>query len=117
MLSVSSEIFTLSRLTRCGGAHLRHLRRLAVGPFDISESRPPDVCQLLPVAAAVRSLDQVAVDEVTAALIADGRLLAAWPGEGPWAVSGPDGRLLAVYERTGVDEVKPSVVLATGANR
>ncbi|MDQ3738989.1 MAG: tRNA pseudouridine(55) synthase TruB [Actinomycetota bacterium] len=100
-----------------GGAHLRHLRRQAVGSFDLSESRPPDECELLPVASAVRGLDQVTVDMSVAALIANGRVLAAWPGDGPWAVSGPDQQLLAVYERFGAHEAKPSVVLATEANR
>lgn len=100
-----------------GGAHLRRLRRLAVGSFDISEARALDACELLPVVAAVRDLDQEVVDDATAALIADGRVLPAWPGDGPWAVSGPDGRLLAVYERIGAGQVKPSVVLAAEGNR
>lgn len=100
-----------------GGAHLRRLRRLAVGSFDICESRPPDQCELLPVAAAVRDLHQVTVDDIVAALVANGRVLASWPGDGPWAVSGADGRLLAVYERVTAEEAKPSVVLAPEANR
>lgn len=100
-----------------GGAHLRQLRRLAVGSFDISESGPIDECELLPVAAVVRDLDHVVVDDATAALIANGRVLPAWSGDGPWAVLGPDGRLLAVYERIGAGEAKPSVVLAAEANR
>lgn len=100
-----------------GGAHLRQLRRLAVGSFDLSEARPPDECELLAISAAVRDLDQVSVDEPVAALIANGRVLPAWPGDGPWAVSGPDGALLAVYERFRAGEAKPSVVLPTEANR
>jgi len=100
-----------------GGAHLRQLRRLAVGSFDISESGPIDECELLPVAAAVRDLDHVVVDDATAALIANGRVLPAWSDDGPWAVSGPDGHLLAVYERIGAGEAKPSVVLAAEVNR
>ena len=32
-------------------------------------------------------------------------------GEGPWAVLGPDGSLLAVYERHHPGTVKPAVVL------
>ena len=33
-------------------------------------------------------------------------------GEGPWATFGPDGSLLAVYERFRAGSIKPSLVLA-----
>lgn len=96
-----------------GGAHLRALRRTAVGPFTIDESAPPDRCELLPVETAVRHLDRVEIDAATAALVADGRVLPRWAGEGPWAVSGPDGRLLAVYDTFRDGTAKPAVVLPT----
>jgi tRNA pseudouridine55 synthase len=99
-----------------GGAHLRALRRTRVGSFTIDEAADPDECVLLPVDAAVRSLDRVDVDEATAALIANGRVLPRWDGPGPWAVFGDGGsRLLAVYESfddTG-GTAKPAVVLPT----
>jgi tRNA pseudouridine55 synthase len=94
-----------------GGAHLRALRRTRVGSFGLDEARPPDECELLPVAAAVRSLASVHVDASVAALIANGRVLPSFDGAGPWAVFGHDGLLLAVYERFGEAESKPSVVL------
>lgn len=98
-----------------GGAHLRGLRRTAVGPFGVDEAGPPDEAPLLPVADAVRSLVRVDVDAATAAVIANGRVLDAWTGSGPWAVFGPDGELLAVYERvepgTEGGRAKPAVVL------
>jgi len=84
-----------------GGAHLRGLRRTRVGSFTIAEAARPDDCELLPVAAAVRSLPPVTVDAPTAALIANGRVLPAWDGAGPWAVFDDSERLLAVYERFG----------------
>ncbi len=46
-----------------GGAHLRGLRRTRVGSFTLAEAAGPDDCELLPVAAAVRSLAPVTVDE------------------------------------------------------
>jgi tRNA pseudouridine55 synthase len=98
-----------------GGAHLRALRRTAVGSFTIAEAAPPDVCELLPVAAAVRDLPQVQIDEATRRLVANGRVLPAWPGAGPWAVS-CGGELVAVYE-SHRDGAKPSVVLPTAADR
>ena len=88
-----------------GGAHLRNLRRTAVGPFTIDEAAPPEECALLPPIAAVRGMATVAVDAGVAALIANGRVLAAPGGPGPWAMVGPDGglarRLRAVPRRPG----------------
>ena len=93
-----------------GGAHLRNLRRTHVGAFTIDEARAPDDCELLPVASAVRSLARVVVDDDVAALVANGRVLDAWEGDGPWAVFDPADELLAVYEAFH-DQAKPAVVL------
>jgi tRNA pseudouridine55 synthase len=102
-----------------GGAHLRALRRLAVGAFTIDEAVPlaalsPD--RLLPPVEALRGRPQVAVDEATAALVGHGRVLErvalGVEGDGPWAVVDADGRLLAVYEPYRGDTAKPAVVLA-----
>jgi tRNA pseudouridine55 synthase len=94
-----------------GGAHLRDLRRVAVGSFTIDEAATPDVCVLLPVATAVRSLATVVVGDDVAAVVANGRVLEAWPGDGPWAVFDEHDTLLAVYEPYREHEAKPSVVL------
>lgn len=98
-----------------GGAHLRNLRRTAVGRFTLNESAPPDDCELLAVAETVRGLPRVDVDDEVAALIANGRVLQRFDGPGPWAVFGPDDTLLAVYEAFRADQAKPSVVLPTAA--
>ena len=104
-----------------GGAHLRRLRRTAVGPFSLADARPlddvgPDT--LLPPAAAVRHLPVVAVDGETAAAVAHGAVLARpagpFEGDGPWAVLDGAGALLAVYEARGSDRAKPAMVLAAG---
>lgn len=100
-----------------GGAHLRGLRRTAVGTFTLDEAGPPDVCELLPVDTAVRGLSRVVVDEPTASLVANGRVLPRFDGSGPWALFAPDGVLLAVYEAFRADEAKPSVVLPTAIGR
>lgn len=94
-----------------GGAHLRNLRRTHVGAFSLAEAASPEECELLPVASAVRALPAVHVDDDVAALIANGRVLDAWPGEGPWAVFDRGGELLAVYETFRDGQVKPAVVL------
>ena len=93
-----------------GGAHLRNLRRTHVGAFTIAEAGSPDECELLPVASAVRSLTVVTVDDAVAAFVANGRVLDAWDGDGPWAVFDGTGELLAVYEAFS-GQAKPAVVL------
>ncbi len=46
-----------------GGAHLRNLRRTAVGPFTIDEAADPDSCALLAPIEAVRGMATVVVDD------------------------------------------------------
>lgn len=94
-----------------GGAHLRNLRRTRVGRFTLDSAQPPHAATLLPVAAAVEHLAPVTVDVATADLVAHGRVLPAWSGDGPWAVFADGGDLLAVYEPFGSGEAKPVVVL------
>jgi tRNA pseudouridine55 synthase len=96
-----------------GGAHLRNLRRTAVGEFSIDDAGPPDTAALLPVDTAVRALPRVVVDADVAAKVANGRVLPGFDGSGPWAVYDRAERLLAVYETFHDTECKPSVVLPT----
>ena len=99
-----------------GGAHLRQLRRVGVGSFTADESAPPDDVQLLALPQAVRDYPTIPVSEALAAMVRNGRALArdecGAVGTGPWAVLGPDGELLAMYEAADDDRVKPAVVLA-----
>jgi len=97
-----------------GGAHLRNLRRTAIGSFTVADAHPIDAVELLPPFVALRDYANVTVDEATAALVATGRVLDAFAGEGPWVVLGPDGALLAVYEPFR-GQAKPAVVLSTTA--
>jgi tRNA pseudouridine55 synthase len=103
-----------------GGAHLRSLRRTSVGPFTLADAIPleqvaPEAVR--PMAEAVRHLDSVTVDEAGAADVAVGKVLGRavlgidLDAVGPWAVFGPDRRLLAVYEPFRGDTVKPSLVI------
>ena len=92
-----------------GGAHIRALRRTAIGPFTLDRAVPlGDDLPLLPMTAVVEHLDQLVVDR---ALVAVGRKVPAPDGHGPWAVVEGD-ELLAVYERKGA-EAKPAVVLVS----
>ncbi|HVN50694.1 MAG TPA: tRNA pseudouridine(55) synthase TruB [Acidimicrobiales bacterium] len=106
-----------------GGAHLRNLRRTAVGRFTLADAHPLDDLVVLPMAEVVRDLAPVHVGDDLAAAVAHGKVLGraelglapaapASPADGPWAVFGPDGSLLAVYERHRGATVKPAVVVA-----
>ena len=95
-----------------GGAHLRNLRRTAVGEFTIDDAGPPDACALLPVDTAVRSLPRVRRRSPTSPPRSPtAACCRASTGAGPWAVYDGDSRLLAVYEAFRETEAKPSVVL------
>jgi tRNA pseudouridine55 synthase len=102
-----------------GGAHLRALRRLAVGRYGIDEAVELDQLapeRLLPPVEALRGRPRLTVDDDVAALVRHGRVLDAAvlgaTGDGPWAVVGGDGSLLAVYEPHRGTTVKPGVVVA-----
>ena len=94
-----------------GGAHLRNLRRTAVGSFGDNEALPPDECTLIAPVDALRDYPSVTVDEATADKVRHGRVLDRFPGGGPWAVVDQQGSLLAVYELFHA-AAKPAVVIA-----
>lgn len=110
-----------------GGAHLTNLRRTRVGSFGLGEAHTLDQLEAASAAlvvrplAALRAMERVDVDAATAARIANGNtfaardLLSVEAGDGPFAVAGPDGDLLAVYERRGAG-VKPAVVLVAAGS-
>lgn len=89
-----------------GGAHLRNLRRTAVGPWDERVAVPlPQVGGRAVVAPAdmLPWLEAARVSREVEESVRYGRPLTAEAlgvdGPGPWRVIGPDGRLLAVYEK------------------
>lgn len=96
-----------------GGAHLRRLRRTAVGPFAEGvalEDLGPE--HVMAPAAAVAHLPAVTVDPHLAEAVGYGKVLDVdWAGEGPWAVLDRAGALLAVYEPYGDGRAKPAVVV------
>ena len=100
-----------------GGAHLRNLRRTAIGSFELAEARPPEaVTTLLSPAEALRDYPAVTVgDGAAAELSRSGRLLGGSTGpdptfDGPLRVLDGSGRLLAVAERRD-GHLRPVVVL------
>jgi hypothetical protein len=79
----------------------------AIGPIDV-----------LTPAQAVRDLDAVTVEPAIAGSVRTGLALDRVPlgavGEGPWALLDEQGVLLAVYEATDSDRIRPAVVLTGG---
>ena len=119
-----------------GGAHLRNLRRLSVGPFSVSqavalrdlEMSPPELRShyVLAPAEALPGMTRAVVGGDLALAVGHGKVMpievlgpvghgdeAASPGSGagPWAVLDESGQLLAVYEALGSGVAKPAVVL------
>ncbi len=99
-----------------GGAHLRDLRRTAIGSFTAAEARPVEEVELRPMADALRDFANRAVDSEVAAMVRNGRVLGtsevgpSGPAE-RWSVTSPDGDLLAVYEPTADGRARPAVVI------
>ena len=98
-----------------GGAHLKSLRRLAIGSLTVQEAKPIEQPVLLPPSEGLRDFNKVRVSEEVAVDVSYGRILdrerlGVDNGNGPWAVLNHDGDLLAIYEPH-KGRVKPSVVL------
>jgi tRNA pseudouridine55 synthase len=101
-----------------GGAHLRNLRRTRIGSFSVEDARLVDELTpalVLTPAQALRDLDQVVVPADVQKHVARGLPLDRVPlgvtGDGPWGLVDQSHRLLAVYEATETDRIRPTVVL------
>jgi tRNA pseudouridine55 synthase len=104
-----------------GGAHLRNLRRTRIGSFGLDDAHLVDDLGLedvLTPAEALRDLDQVVVPRDAETQVARGLPLDRVPlgvsGEGPWGLVDSHHRLLAVYEATDTDRIRPAVVVPAG---
>ncbi|MGD1011958.1 MAG: tRNA pseudouridine(55) synthase TruB [Acidimicrobiales bacterium] len=101
-----------------GGAHLRALRRVAVGSFTDSEAlKLEEVApeRMRPPEELVRDLaGAVASPELSEALghgRAVERVALGAVGDGPWSVVDEDGKLVAICEPLGRERIKPIVVI------
>jgi len=103
-----------------GGAHLRNLRRHAVGAFSVDEAVTleqlgPEL--VLPPLAAFRGTEPVVVEATVERQVRHGAVLAREAlgvdpvAPGPWPVADAAGALLAVYVAHRPGRVKPGLVL------
>ncbi|HEY3810276.1 MAG TPA: tRNA pseudouridine(55) synthase TruB [Acidimicrobiales bacterium] len=101
-----------------GGAHLRRLRRTAVGPWAEAMAVALDALgpeAVIAPAASLPWLEAVMVDGQRAVEVANGRVLdrnvLGGVADGPWRVIDCEGALLAVYQSHREGLVKPIVVM------
>lgn len=101
-----------------GGAHLRDLRRTAIGSFSLDDALPLasiTPASLLAPAMALRDYPGIVVSDAERLDVGHGKVLprdARFSGDGPWVMLDADGRLLAVYGAHRGNTVKPEVVVA-----
>jgi tRNA pseudouridine55 synthase len=93
------------------GAHLSRLRRTAIGPFAVSEARPPDdPGQPLPLERAVAHLPSFTLHPEEAKVAVHGCCLGPAGITGPYRALAPDGTLIGIYQDDGAKAV-PEVIL------
>lgn len=83
-----------------GGAHLRNLRRTAIGAFTLADATPLDAvtdAHVVSPADALRDYPAAMVDGDELLAVGHGRTIAA-QFDGAWRVLDGDGELRAVYE-------------------
>ena len=94
------------------GAHLRALRRTAIGPYRVEDAVPPEaVDRPLPIERAIGHLPTVELTADEARAASHGSILGPAGVQGPYGVVGPDGRLVGIYRDDG-SKARPEVILA-----
>ncbi len=100
-----------------GGAHLRALRRTAIGRHTETQARQLEQADMISLAAGLADYSSVELSDGDAARVRNGQRLPSEQlvGDGPWVLLDSSGELVAVHEL--VDgRVKPAVVIpASGA--
>jgi tRNA pseudouridine55 synthase len=101
----------VGRLLECG-AHLARLVRTRTGPFHVRDASPPDrPGPLMPVERTVAHLPRLDLELEEATAARHGRPLGPAGIGGPYAVFGPDRRLIGVYRDEG-SRARPEVILS-----
>ena len=94
------------------GAHLTALRRTAIGPFSAVDGVDPRAPgDPLPLECAVAHLPRLDLGDEEAVAAGHGRVLGPAGIGGPYAVFGPDGRLIGIYSDHG-PRARPEMIVA-----
>ena len=99
-----------------GSAHLRNLRRTAVGTFLQSEASPLDAVVVHEPVTAVRTMSRVVASDEMKAMIKNGRELEKFDSPAPWVLVDDTNAVLAVYVQSATGRAKPSVVMANAVS-
>jgi tRNA pseudouridine55 synthase len=99
-----------------GSAHLRNLRRTAVGTFMQSEASPLDAVVVHEPVTAVRTMSRVVASDEIKAMIKNGRELEKFDSPAPWVLVDETNAVLAIYVESATGRAKPSVVMATAVS-
>ncbi|MEI8023867.1 MAG: tRNA pseudouridine(55) synthase TruB [Actinomycetota bacterium] len=99
-----------------GSAHLRNLRRTAVGTFMQSEASPLDEVVVHEPVTAVRTMSRVVASDEMKAMIKNGRELEKFESPAPWVLVDETNAVLAIYVESATGRAKPSVVMATAVS-
>lgn len=99
-----------------GGAHLRSLRRTAIGSYTEDMARPVEQVELVSLADGLCDYSAVQVDADTAVRVRNGQRLPEdlFEGAGPWRILDEAGELVAMYERSESGRPKSAVVIPAG---
>lgn len=99
-----------------GSAHLRNLRRTAVGSFIQSETSSLDAVVVHEPITAVRTMSRVVANDEMKALIKNGRELEKFDSPAPWVLVDDTNAVLAIYVQSASGRAKPSVVMANAVS-
>ena len=99
-----------------GSAHLRNLRRIAVGGFTQSECSRLEDAVVHPPITAVRTMSRIVADEQMQTMIKHGRELERFASPPPWVLVDASNAVLAIYEPSASGRAKPSVVMANAVS-
>ena len=99
-----------------GSAHLRNLRRTAVGTFLQSETSSLDAVVVHEPITAVRTMSRVVANDEMKAMIKNGRELEKFDSPAPWVLVDDTNAVLAIYVQSVTGRAKPSVVMANAVS-
>ena len=96
-----------------GGAHLRSLRRTAIGRHTEANAALLDDSTIISLAEGLADYPSVTLDDDTVARVRNGQRLSEdiLTGAGPWVLLDKHGSVVAVHERVDGGKIKPAVVI------
>ena len=99
-----------------GGAHLRSLRRTAIGCHGVADSAQVEQATIISLAAGLADYESLTLDDETVVRVRNGQRLpeTMLAGDGPWVLLDAAGAVVAVHERVESGKIKPAVVIPAG---